>query len=749
MSVKSKLKTTLKVSVIVGSVSLIAGGTLATLTAKKWIDEAPVITKRNLQSDSSSRMYDAKGNIIWQSSLKKRDYVKYRDLPKGYIDGLTSIENRSFFKDQGFSTKSMVSALIGNVTHSGVSSDGTQRGGSTLTQQLVKLSVFGTSTKYQTYKRKVQELYLSYALTKSFSKQQILEYYVNKLYEGHNVYGVQTISEYYYGKKVADLNLSQMAILAGIGQSPSVYDLYGTQRAQDLVKSRRNEVLAAMLDNHKITNKQYQDALKTPLNDGLKKQEVDVQQINTLKQDQAYISSTLAQVKDLGYDYVRDGLQIKTALDPTMQKIAYDELNNNATWQKQPGVQSAITITDPKTGNVFAQLGGRQLGNSLFGVNRATQKTRSSGSGIKPLIDYGPAVEYLKWSSNHMISDAPYVYAGTNIPLYNWDRGNMGSITMSYAIAQSRNITATRTLDQVGGTRASEFLNKLGIKNKGASLGGSDAIGIEASTEEMANAYGTVSNGGVYHNTTYATSIVTPDGKNNVTPNQPKQAISTGTAFILTQMMKGVFKPNQTGMDAIIKGLNQSGKTGTVGYDANANVPERAVQDSWTNGFTKGVSISMWTGYDQPLAPNSYIKWDNESMDQTVYKAIMSRVSGLRDKSDWQVPADVVALGNNEWAPKNQSVAQLGFVPTAELIPDKTDQRVDTWYGLGVKSKESLKNKSALEKKAILNAKTVSVQPWSIPKVPKSSSHQSKTSSDTDSKIENSDKSKAEVSRNE
>ena len=190
----SKLKTVLKATGVLGLGAIVIGGSTATAVGVSWIKSAPALTKQTLSSDSSSKMYDANGNLIWQSSYMKRQYVKYSDLPQGYIDALTSVENKSFFKDKGVSLKSVAGAAIGNITRSGVSSDGTQRGGSTITQQLIKLTAYGTGEKYQTYKRKMQEMFLAYNLTKTFSKKQILEFYVNKLYEGHNVYGVETIS---------------------------------------------------------------------------------------------------------------------------------------------------------------------------------------------------------------------------------------------------------------------------------------------------------------------------------------------------------------------------------------------------------------------------------------------------------------------------------------------------------------------------------------------------------------------------
>ena len=715
-----KVKTTLKSVGLVALAGTVIGGGTATMVAVDWIKTAPAVTKQTLTSDSSSRMYDNGGHLIWQSSDLKRQYVKYDDLPQEYIDALVSVENQSFFKDDGIAWKSVLGSMVGNVFNIGVSADGTQRGGSTITQQLIKLTAYGTGTEYQTYKRKVQEMYLSHNLTKTFSKKQILEFYVNKLYEGHNIYGAQTIANYYYGKDLKELTLPQQAMIAGIGQSPSVFDLYGDDKAIEKSTNRRNTVLFAMYNNGKISKTEYESAKQVPVTDGLiaqNQQAVAVEQVT--RQDQAYIASALQQVKDLGYDYRQDGLDIHTALDQHMQDVVTDKLNNSKAYEGMDGVQSAATLTQPSTGYVLAQVGGRHIGDSLFGLNRATQETRSTGSGIKPLIDYGPAIQYLGWATNHMIADAPYTYKGTNIPLTNFDGGYRGNMTMKEALALSRNTTAARTLDAVGGQRASLFLDKLGVPNKGDSLGGSDAIGIDASTADLSAAYGAIANGGLKNTTRYVTKIVTPDGREQQTPNHQVQAMSPGTAYSLISMMKGVFVKNYTGQDAVIDGLNQAGKTGTVGYDASLGMPVGAVSDSWVNGFVKGLSISMWTGFDQPN--EHYIPANLETHDQMVYKEIMNSLKDSVDTSDW-TPTGVKSLGNGYFVKTDTKVVTTGSVPVTPLynntttVFDQLREASSTAHYMG-------KNKA--NKKAALKARQVKTPKWVVPKVPSSSSESS------------------------
>lgn len=716
-----KLKTGLKVtSLAVLSGAVVAGG-LATYTGVKWVQKAPILTKQMLTSDSSSRMYDNDNHLIWQSSYRKRQYVKYQDLPKNYINALTSVENKDFFKDSGVSAKSVIGAAVGNLMHSGVSSDGTQRGGSTITQQLIKLTAYGTGAKYQTYERKVQEMFLAKNLTKTFSKEQILEFYVNKLYEGHNVYGAQTIANYYYGKDLKELNLPKLAMIAGIGQSPAVYDLYGNNKTLALCTKRRNTVLSAMLSNHKISQKEYDDAIKVSVQDDLIPQNQQAKEVdNVTRQDQAYITSTLLQVKKLGYDYTQDGLEIHTALNQKMQDIVTDKVNNNSAYNGMEGVQTAVTITQPSSGYVMSQVGGRQLGDSLYGLNRSTQVSRSSGSGIKPLIDYGPAIQYLGWSTSYGLSDTPYTYGGTNIPLTNFDMGYMGNMTMKQALALSRNVPAARALDAVGGARASTFLDKLNLPNKGDKTGGSDAIGIEASTAQMAAAYGAVANGGQMNTQRYVTKIVTPDGKEQQTPNHQVQAMSPGTAYSLISMMKQVFQKGYTGQNAEIPGLAQAGKTGTVGYDAGLHMPLGAVSDSWVNGIVKGASISMWTGFDEPN--KHYIPASLETNDQFVYKDIMSGIRDMVDTSDW-APTGVTDLGNGYFQKVDSKVTTTGSVPVINQY-NNTNSLLNNLRSASLQADYS--GDDSTKKKAALNAKQVKTDKWVIPQVPSSSSSDDK-----------------------
>lgn len=606
------------------------------------IKTAPTISKSELSSDGSTRIYDANNNLIYQTTATQRDYIHYKDIPKTYINALVSTENRSFFTDSGINVKNIVGSAVS------ILKGGEFRGGSTLTQQLVKLTAFSTSSSDRTIKRKIQEAYLALQLTKIYSKKQILEYYVNKVFEGQGVYGAETISEVYFNKPLKDLDLSQTAIIAGLGQSPTTYNLYTNPK---LVRTRRDEVLASMYSNHKITKSDYKKALDEDVKTGLQPADSRYEnEVKNMKVNSGYISSVIEQAESLGFKPNKNGLIIKTSLNQTVQNKVYTTLNTSSQYEGINGVQAAATVVDNKTGNVIAQIGGRNLTEkSMFGINRATQTNRSTGSSTKPLVDYGPAIEYLGWGTNHILEDTPYVYPGTNIHLYDYSMSYAGAITMLKALQWSLNIPAVRTLDAVGGANASKFLTRIGIANKGASLGGTDAIGINTSTAALASGYATVANNGYHYPISYITSIETPNQKlyviRKLKAYKGYQAIKDSTAYVLTSLMKTNISEG-TSDGAKISGLTQAGKDGMVGYDSSADVPDRAVEDAWMAGFTKGITLAVWDGYDSPLKPNSYIPESKEEISTNVYKEIMSSIGWSFDHSDWKQPSDLTKSGD-------------------------------------------------------------------------------------------------------
>lgn len=629
----------------------------------------PTITKDSLRSDASSNMYASNGKLIWSSAYNKRRYVDYKDIPQSYIDCLLSTEDRTFFKDKGVSPKGLMNAGLSYIKEK--LGRGSARGGSTLEQQLIKLSVFSTSAKDRTIKRKVKEMFLAQQLDHNFSKKKILELYVNKIFLGEGSYGAQTIAYTYFGKPLSKLSLSQIAIIAGLGQAGSYYNLYDHPEA---VKIRRNQVLKATYNNHKITHQQYKDAKNESVTKGLKKRFWEGNKLEPISNAHAsFINSTLSELTMQGYDLRKTPLQIHTSLDIKADDLVRNIFDKHPEFFQNKRQQAAMTITNPKTGYVLSQNGGR-FSHSVTGINRATMTNRSSGSAIKPVVDYGPAFEYLGWNTNQPLDSSPYHYAGTNITATNFGGVSYGIVTLRRALEESMNTPAIRTLDSVGPIKAKKFAGNLGIRQKQA-FTGSQAIGVDTSTEHMASAFNAFSNGGIYYKPEYIKSLEFPDKSVKKIKPKAKRAMSKATAYVMTDVLKGVVTAkNGTLHDGQVKKVTMAAKTGTVAYPSNANVPDDSAMDFWTVGYTKSLSIALWEGYDSPMAKNSFL-WDMNTIKLRgrLWKYLISRITKGRDNSNWSRPKGVGYYNGGLYVANTTKVKTLhGVIPNS--VNNMTDK---------------------------------------------------------------------------
>ncbi|WP_395390434.1 MULTISPECIES: transglycosylase domain-containing protein [Levilactobacillus] len=629
------------VIVAIGVFAILAGAGLFFFYAQS----APKISEGALSSDTSTRVYDANGTVISRLGAQNRNYVKTKNIPDTLKNAVVSTEDRRFYKNNGVDPIRILGAAFANVSGSSLG----MQGGSTLTQQLVKLSVFSTAASDRTLKRKAQEAWLALKVDHDYSKDQILEYYINKVYMGNGVYGMQTAAQYYYGKTLKGLDLTQLALLAGMPQSPTNYD---PTTYPALAKKRRDLVLEAMAKNNAITSAQAQQAEATSITTGLVKSHSKSTSTSakTTKVIDAYLKQVYAELKSKGYNTTTGGLKVYTNLDMGAQKQLYNIVNGTA-YVAFPSdeFQVGSTIVNPNNGKVVAMIGGRKTGNVTFGLNRAVQKDRSSASTAKPLMDYGPAIEHLYYPTYEPVKDTAFTYPGTTRSLYDWDRKYQGTITMRKALVESRNIPAVRTLQNVGIKRATSFLSGLGMDfDKTLTL--QNGIGLYISSEQEAAAYAAFANGGNYYKPYLVSKVVTQDGKAHKYSATPKRAMSAATAFMLTDMMKGVMtNENGSGRSAAISGLYQAGKTGTDSYpdDYADKVPDGATMDSWFTGYTKNYAISVWTGYDKQFQTGHYVSETQTTIAQEIYKYEMSYLASKSTNSDWTAPSTVTETTQN------------------------------------------------------------------------------------------------------
>lgn len=620
--------------IVIGGLFVLAAGTTAYLASS-----TPEVNKSILQSAGSTTFYDRNNKKVMDMGIR-RDYVKYNEIPKKMQDAVISIEDRRFYKEPfGIDPIRIASVLFGNI-----SSQSIQGGGSTLTQQLVKLSVFSTNKSDQTIKRKIQEILLAIKIENKFSKHQILEFYINKVYLANGIAGMKTAAKYYFGKDLNQLSLAQTAQLAGIPQSPYAYDPYVYP---EKAKTRRDSVLNAMYRNKKISKDQLNNALNEPISEGLKPKEEDTTSASRIKKiSDPYIKEAISTAQKKGFDPYRDNLKITLNLDLDAQERLYNIINSYY-YIGFPDdlMQAAATVVNSKNGQVIAMVGGRNQGEVQLGYNRAVEKSRSNGSNMKPLLDYAPAMEYLGWSTYHPLVDERYTYPGTDINLQNWDHTYMGKMTLRNALSQSRNVPAVKTLQSVGFDKARKFIKKMNI-DVPKSQGLSAAIGSNVSTLQSAAAYGSFSDDGNYHKPYYISKIETADGITHTYDSKPKKVMSSSTAFMITDILKNVVDSSGMANSAYIPGLAQAGKTGTTNYsdeelEKNPYLADQS-RDAWFTGYTKDYSMSVWTGYDKPI--ENGLDQDSQKLSQLIYKYMISYLEAGKSVKDWTMPNSLVTL---------------------------------------------------------------------------------------------------------
>lgn len=611
--------------------------------------KAPTLSEKDLVATTSSKIYDNKNNLIADLGAEKRINVTANEIPTDLVNAIIAIEDHRFFNHRGVDIVRIGGSFLHNL-HGG------SQGGSTLTQQLIKLTYFSTSASDRTLSRKIQEAWLATQLEKKATKQEILTYYVNKVFMANGNYGMQTAAKSYYGKDLKDLSLPQVALLAGMPQAPNQYDPYSHPEA---AQQRRNLVLKEMLDMKSISNKQYEAAVNTPVTDGL-------QSLSSSSSYPAYMDNYLKEVieqveEETGYNLLTTGMDVYTNVDTEAQKKLWDIYNTDE-YVNYPDdeMQVASTVIDVNNGKVIAQLGSRhQSSNVSFGTNQAVETNRDWGSTMKPISDYAPALEHEEYTSTAATTtDAPYNFPHSSTPVYNWDHSYYGSMSITYAIQQSRNVPAVKALEKVGLKKAKKFLNGLGIDypemvyaNAISSNTSDSSNKYGASSEKMAAAYAAFANGGTYYKPKYVSRVVFSDGTTKEFESEGTRAMKATTAYMMTDMMKTVLLSG-SGTNAAISGIYQAGKTGTSNYADNeiGKLTKNAYSNIVTPdelfvGYTPEYAMAVWTGYSNRFTP----VLDNGIQVATdVYRQMMLYLANNNNSghTDWTQPSGLYRSGS-------------------------------------------------------------------------------------------------------
>ena len=588
-------------------------------------------------ANENSVVVDSDGNVIAElGSERKKIKVENEDMPENLKDAYVSIEDERYYRHHGVDIRRTGSAIINYVIHFGNSSFG----GSTITQQLVKNL---TGDNSGSISRKVKEWWKAYLLECYFSKEEILDMYLNIIYVGPNIYGVGAGSQYYFSKDVQNLTLAECAFLAGINHSPNSYNPFDDETDNtEKITNRTITVLDKMLELEYITEEEYNIAVsevknglnfnqgEVEANDGIYSYHTDAL-ITEITQD-------IADKKNITEDFATNylylgGLTINSTQNSSVQDETESEFNKRqyhiASREGGYPAQAAMVIIDHKTGQVVACVGGLGEKDTARGLNRATQSTRQTGSSIKPLAVLAPGIDKKKFTAATIYADVETTFEGDYSPV-NYD-GYLGEITVRRAVESSQNIPFVEMIKQVGVKTSISYLKDMGMttltekdESLSLALGGLDK-GI--TPLEMAAGYATIANDGVYIEPTFYTEITNQSGKTIAKANpESHRVFSEQVAYILkeilTQPVKGA---NGTATYCSISGMDVAAKTGTT--DEN--------YDRWLCGFTPYYTAATWFGYDQ----NETIYFNRQNPAGIIWANVMRNIHSGLDNATFEKPS--------------------------------------------------------------------------------------------------------------
>ncbi len=577
---------------------------------------APEFNPDNLYTKESTVLLYNDNTEFARLGEQNRELVKYEELPQVLIDAIISAEDSRFFEHKGFDLPRFVKASLGQL-----SGNDKAGGASTITMQLSKN--FFTSTESRGIEgivRKFTDIYISvFKIEKEYTKEEILEYYVNAQYLGAYSYGVKQASLTYFGKNVSDLTLSESAMLAGLFNLPYTYDPYNDIEA---CEQRKNTVLDLMYRHGYISDEQRVDAKKITVESMLDKNKEN----NNAYQD--FIDTLVDQViKETGNNPYVVPMVIHTTLNPDIQ-VTVNKIMNNSKNFKDNVIQTGIAITSVDNGSILAIGAGRNK-TGVRQYNYATMIKRHPGSTIKPFMDYGPLFEYNGATPSTVLADTPYTYSdGT--PITDADRGYRGNMTIKEALAQSRNIPALIAFQQVDKSKIANYVHSFGI-DYGPNLYESASIGAfeGVSPLTMSAAYGAYARGGYYIEPYSYTKIVyrQTDVEYNRTIKRT-QVCSLKTAKYINDILMYALNQGAIGkIDHLNTEVAVKTGTSTVGGTAirQYNLSADAILDSWACLYSREYSIALWYGYDK-ISHQYYMSTNDGTVGRKILAAKLSKV---------------------------------------------------------------------------------------------------------------------------
>lgn len=620
------------------------------------------ISKEDLEiSQHNTEVYDKNGKKIAElTGDENRKIITMAEMGPYLPNAFVAIEDERYYSHYGIDIKRTAGAIATYILNGGKSSFG----GSTITQQLVKNMMNDNADEGRAgVERKIREWSRAYQIEQMFSKSQILELYLNKIFMGGTVYGVESASQYYFSKSAKDLSLEEAAFIAGINDSPNSYNPFDGENNKELIKNRTKIVLSQMkkLRNTdvkeleglmKITDEQYEKAIEQ-VDKGLKFKKGGSADTSNISFHTAaaidQVANEISKEKDVEYKTARDmvfsgGYKLYTTQDSSIQDIMEEEYlkdkyisdaTTEAGKKRKEHTQSAMVIIDHKTGRVVGCVGGLGTDVSTVNQNRATQSYLQPGSAIKPLAAIAPGLEEKVITAATMYDDSHTTFGGE--AYYN-STGYPGIIPVKAAIERSSNIVNMKILSNVGLDTSIRYLNEFGLSKYNSddasltlTLGGT-AHG--ASPLQMAAAYATIANGGEYIEPTFYTKLENSKGKVVLEAKQEKRrVISEQNAYVLMNILKAPvygFWGSPTATRCKVSGIETAAKSGTT----------TDYKDRWICGFTPYYAAATWTGYDTPETVSNI---NGETISILIWSSVMDQVHEKLDDAEFKRPNGIVS----------------------------------------------------------------------------------------------------------
>lgn len=675
---KKKKKKLLKIILLIALAGIILMIALGVIFCIYIVSHAPNFDPNELYVSEPSIVYDKDGKEVAKLGAEQRVILEYDDLPEVLIDAIVATEDSKFFSHKGVDWARFIKASAQQLLGRNVS------GASTLTMQVSKNTY--TSSEASGIKgiiRKFTDIYISeFKIEPNYTKEQIMEFYVNSYYLGNNSYGVEQAALTYFGKNAKDLNLAESAMIAGLFQAPSLYNPYTNPKRTE---KRRQLVLYYMKRHGYINKKEYEIAKKMTVEKIVKPRNTNsdgtVEGV-TINEYQSFLDVVVAEIeKNTGDDPYTVPMKIYSTLDTEKQKHINDIMNGVSYDWENDTVQAGIAVTNVDDGSIVAVGGGRNI-NAAATLNHATQIKKQIGSTAKPLYDYGPAIEYLNWSTGMPDPDEAISYSdGTTIN--NWNGAYEGYETIRKALVGSRNIPALKAFQANNKSNILEFVKSLGLSPEDP-LHEAHAIGgyTGESPLSMAAAYSAFANGGYYTSPYSYTKIVyTKDDKEVENKHEKKQVMKDSTAYMISSMLVDTGQ-YALGRWANINGLQYAAKTGTTNYDeatkSKLGLPGYAVNDLWVVGYNTEYAIGVWYGYDKNNS--KYYNALSSGQHERLFQAVGRKV--FTSNNTFKMPGSVssVTIENecptpmlpSEYTPDSLKITEL-FVKGHE--PKETSPR--------------------------------------------------------------------------